>query len=285
MMLNRPMAAFVPVMGMAMLIAASLLGAATASAQTDARLAQVLASDHRSPAFAARDVYRNPAETLKFFGLQPGMTVVEVSPGAGGWYTEILAPYLRDTGKLYAAQFNPQSTVDYFRTSHAAFMEKLSAAPQIYNQVTVTAFELPNLTAIAPVVSADLVLTFRNVHSWYDRNGGDDGVLAAFRAFNQVLKPGGTLGIVEHRLPAGRPKADQAKSGYMLQAEVIRLAEQAGFTLTGISNINANPRDTADHPAGVWTLPPSLRLGETHQARYRAIGESDRMTLRFEKTR
>ena len=133
--------------------------------------------------------------------------------------------------------------------------------------------------------SADVVLTFRNVHSWYDRNGGDDGVLAAFRAFNQVLKPGGTLGIVEHRLPAGRPKSDQAKSGYMLQAEVIRLAEQAGFTLTGISNINANPRDTADHPAGVWTLPPSLRLGETHQDRYRAIGESDRMTLRFEKTR
>jgi len=275
MMLNKPIATVV--------LAASLFGAHSATAQPEARLAQALAADHRTPAFVARDVYRHPAETLTFFGLKPGMTVVEVSPGAGGWYTEILAPYLRGNGKLYAAQFNPESTVEYFRKSHASFMEKLAAAPQVYDEVTVTAFELPNLTEIAPVASADLVVTFRNVHSWYGRNGGDEGVLAAFQAFHKVLKPGGTLGIVEHRLPAGRPVTDQEKSGYMLQAEVIRLAEQAGFKLTGVSNINRNPNDTADHPEGVWTLPPSLRLGDQDKERYVAIGESDRMTLRFMK--
>lgn len=267
-----------------LLSSAAMFGAHTASA-ADARLTEVLASSHRTPEFAARDVSRHPAETLAFFGLKPNMTVVEVAPGAGGWYTEILAPYLRDHGKLYAAQFNPQSTVEYFRKSHVAYMEKLSAAPQIYDQVTVTAFELPNLTAIAPVSSVDLVVTFRNVHSWYGRNGGDEGVLAAFRTFHDVLKPGGTLGVVEHRLPAGRSETDQQGSGYMLQAEVIRLAEEAGFTLTGISNINANPRDTADHPEGVWTLPPGLRLGDKDRERYVAIGESDRMTLKFQKSR
>lgn len=268
----------------ALLVAAStLLGAHATAAAPDARLSEVLASSHRTPEFAARDGFRRPAETLEFFGLKPGMTVVEVSPGAGGWYTEILAPYLRGSGKLYAAHFNPESKVEYFRKSHTQFMDKIKAAPQIYDEMSVTTFELPNLTEIAPVASADLVVTFRNVHSWYGRNGGDEGVRAAFRTFHEVLKPGGTLGVVEHRLPAGRPVSAQDESGYMLQAEVIRLAEEAGFTLSGISNINANPRDTADHPEGVWTLPPSLRLGDKDRARYEAIGESDRMTLRFTK--
>lgn len=262
---------------------ALLASAATQAASTDTRLAEVLAAAHRTPDFVARDVYRRPAETLSFFGLKPEMTVVEISPGAGGWYTEILSPYLRNDGKLYAAHFNPGSAVEYFRTSHARFMDKVAAAPQVYDRMTVTAFELPGLTRIAPAGSADLVVTFRNVHSWYGRNGGDAGVLAAFQTFHKALKPGGTLGVVEHRLPAGRPKADQKDSGYMLQAEVIRLAEAAGFELAGISNLNANPRDTADHPEGVWTLPPSLRLGDKDRERYLAIGESDRMTLKFRK--
>ncbi len=266
------------------LLASSLLTLQTHAAAADERLAAVLASDHRTPAFVARDSFRRPAETLAFFGLKPGQTVVEVSPGAGGWYTEILAPYLRGNGKLYAAHFNPESDLEYFRTSHAKFMEKMAAAPQIYDEVTVTAFELPDLTNIAPDGSADLVVTFRNVHSWYDRNGGDAGPLAAFQTFHRVLKPGGVLGVVDHRLPHGRPVADQKGSGYLLQSEVIRLAEAAGFTLTGISNINANPRDTADHPEGVWTLPPALRLGDQDREKYIAIGESDRMTLRFQKS-
>lgn len=266
-----------------LLAGSAMFGTQAIAATPDERLAEVLASNHRTPAFVARDSFRRPAETLAFFGLKQGQTVVEVSPGAGGWYTEILAPYLRGNGKLYAAHFNPESDVEYFRSAHAKFMEKMVASPEIYDEVTVTAFELPDLTHIAPEASADLVVTFRNVHSWYDRNGGDTGALAAFQTFHRVLKPGGVLGVVDHRLPHGRPIADQKGSGYLLQSEVIRLAEQAGFTLTGISNINANPRDTADHPEGVWTLPPGLRLGDKDRDRYIAIGESDRMTLRFQK--
>lgn len=246
-------------------------------------LKAVLKGEHRSEAFVARDKYRNPKETLKFFGVKPKMTVVEIWPGGGGWYTEILAPYLRDKGKLYAAQFNPDSDIKYFQRGRKKFLEKIAAKPDIYDRVEVTTFDPPEHVDIAPPASADYVLTFRNVHNWYMYGSGEERLVSAFKAFYDVLKPGGLLGVVEHRLPASRPLSDQDKSGYMRQDYVIQIAEKVGFKLVDESEINANPKDTADHPKGVWTLPPSLRLKDKDRERYVAIGESDRMTLKFKK--
>lgn len=259
------------------LIACGAVQAQTGPLQT------AIGGDHRTPEFTERDRYRHPRETLEFFGVEPDMTVVEISPGAGGWYTEILAPYLREKGKLYAAQYNAGSTSEYYRESRRKFLAKLAEQPEVYDRVEVTTFNPPEYVDIAPPGSADRVLTFRNVHNWYMRGGGDERVLAAFKAFYRALKPGGVLGVVGHRLPVDRPLSDQAQSGYMRQDYVIGMAEKAGFTLAGKSEINANPKDTADHPEGVWTLPPSLRLGDEKREHYLAIGESDRMTLKFVK--
>ncbi|KAF0805437.1 hypothetical protein A167_03480 [Alcanivorax sp. S71-1-4] len=235
-----------------------------------------VANPHRSAEFVARDHARHPAETLRFFDVQPDMTVVEIWPGAG-WYSEILAPLLRDNGRYYAAHFGADSDVPFFQRSLDAYREKLAASPALYDQVTLTELAPPAATTVAPPGSADRVLTFRNVHNWAKAGQAE----AVFAAFYQALRPGGILGVVEHRAPAGRSFEDQIVSGYMTEAYVISLAEQAGFRLVERSEINANPRDTADHPAGVWTLPPSLRRGDNDRARYLAIGESDRMTLKF----
>lgn len=254
----------------------------TGPALADDPLRAAVDDPGRSATFVARDGYRNPYETLRFFGVQPHHTVVEISPG-GGWYTEILAPYLRESGQLYAAHFDPDSAVTYYQRSRKNFLDKLAGDPTRYDRVTVTAFAPPDLTDIAPAASADRVLTFRNVHNWYMRGKGEDTLNAAFAAFFRALKPGGVLGVVEHRLPADRPLADQDDSGYMREDVVIAAARAAGFQLEAQSNINANPLDTADHPAGVWSLPPSLRGGEDTAGHYLTIGESDRMTLRFVK--
>ncbi len=256
-------------------------GAMLANNLVAAPLDEVLTAEHRQDA-AQRDQYRHPAETLEFFDVQPDMTVVEIWPG-GGWYTDILAPYLRDQGKLYAAHFNPESDVEYFRKSRQKFEENLQAKPELFDQVAITTFDPPAMTDIAPAGSVDRVLTFRNVHNWYMRGGGDDRLGAAFSAFYKALKPGGILGVVDHRLAANRPLSDQDASGYMNEEYVIKVAEQAGFRLLDKSDINANPADTTLHPKGVWTLPPSLRLGEEKRDYYVSIGESDRMTLKFIK--
>ncbi|MGK2915687.1 MAG: class I SAM-dependent methyltransferase [Porticoccaceae bacterium] len=249
----------------------------------DTALKAVIAStDHRTPEFTARDGARHPYETLRFFGLHAGMTVVEIWPSTG-WYTEILAPYLREKGKLYAAHFPADTAVKYFRDNRTGFLAKLAAKPAVYDRVTVTSFNPPTAVDIAPAGSADLVLTFRNVHNWYMRGGGERNVVAAFAAMNRALKPGGVLGIVEHRLASHRGPAEQEQSGYMREDFVIRAAEQAGFRLVAKSEINANPHDTTDYPEGVWTLPPTLRLGPLDRERYVTIGESDRMTLKFVK--
>jgi predicted methyltransferase len=259
----------------------AVLWAASAQAGNDA-LEAVLEADHRKPENVERDEYRHPKETLAFFGVEPDMTVVEIWPG-GGWYTEILAPYLREEGTFYAAQFPEDTSVDYFKKIRKKYMDKLSAHPEVYDKVNITAFNPPGQVDIAPAGSADRVLTFRNVHNWYMRGGGEERTLAAFKAFHKALKPGGVLGVVDHRLPEDRPLSDQEQSGYMRQDYVIDIAEKAGFELADKSEVNANPKDTADHPEGVWTLPPTLRLGEEKREHYEAIGESDRMTLKFVK--
>lgn len=230
-----------------------------------------------------RDKYRHPLDTLEFFDVQPNMTVVEVWPGASGWYTEILAPYLRQHGKYYAAHFDPQSGSNYFRASRQLFINNIKSRPELYSKVQLTVFSPPDRVNFAPKESVDRILTFRNVHNWYMRGGGDANVIASFSAFYLALKPGGILGVVDHRLPLNRPLAEQEASGYMREDYVIAMAEIAGFKLLGRSEINANPKDFAQHPQGVWTLPPVLRLGDEDRDKYIEIGESDRMTLKFIK--
>ena len=239
----------------------------------------VVDGSHRSADNRGRDGYRHPVPTLMFLGVQPCDTVVELWPGAGGWYTEILAPLVRDCGKLYTAQFAPDSDVAYFKKSRQAYEQKLVASPAIYDKITVTTLQAPEHLAIAPAGSADKVLTFRNVHNWLKAGVADQVFAAAFTA----LKPGGVFGVVEHRADASASMAEMVKSGYVSEQTVITLAEAAGFLLLDSSEVNANPKDNHHHPEGVWTLPPSLRLGEQQQARYLAIGESDRMTLKFGK--
>jgi predicted methyltransferase len=243
-------------------------------------LEHAVQSNERSDKNSARDQYRHPVETLAFFGFKPDMTVVEISPG-GGWYSEILAPALQDHGLYYAAHYPSDSSVGFYQRSLSGFKSKV-AEDKRFSKVKITEFLPLTHVDVAPEGTADMVLTFRNVHNWY--MGKDKtGALSAFKAFYKALKPGGTLGVVEHRLAETRADEDQKTSGYMKQSYVVDLAKQAGFELVASSEINANPKDTADHPKGVWTLPPSLRLGEQDAEKYKAIGESDRMTLKFKK--
>lgn len=235
----------------------------------------------RSAVNKARDVHRHPYETLSFFDVKADSTVVEISPG-GGWYSEILAPLLKEKGKYYAAHQPADATSEYAKKTRAAYLEKLAADP-VYSAVTVTGFAPDKFYEVAPAGSADVVLTFRNLHNWYEKDKGEASLLTAFKTFHAALKPGGVLGIVEHRLPEAKLKTDWTESGYMPQSMVVKVAQQAGFVLDGTSEVNANPKDTADHPQGVWTLPPVLALKDQDKAKYMAIGESDRMTLKFRK--
>lgn len=228
-----------------------------------------------------RDEYRNPQQTLRFFGVKPEMTVVEILPG-GGWYTDILAPLLKEKGQLYAAHFLiDSSSRPYFVNARKRFEERVTNhAP--YQKIKVTSFHPTKALEIAPANSADMVLTFRNVHNWYMRQG-QTGLENAFKAFAKALKKGGTLGVVEHRLPESSPDEMQKESGYMKQSWVVKAAEKAGFKLVSESEVNSNPLDSANHPDGVWTLPPRLLAPAEKHSSYLAIGESDRMTLKFVK--
>ena len=255
--------------------------AATAAAeQTDAALASVLKGTWRSEANAARDAYRHPAETLAFFGVTPGETVLEITPG-GGWYAEILAPYLHDNGQYLAGVADPGAYPegkdrDYYQRGKTRLETKFSESPAQYGKAKVALFA-PNAPVFGAPNSVDTVLTFRNVHNWRG-SGQAEGM---FKGFYEVLKPGGVLGVVEHRAKADVPVED--KSGYVGEAQVIAMAEAAGFKLEAKSEVNANPLDTKDHPKGVWTLPPSNSHDAADAAKYKAVGESDRMTLRFVK--
>ncbi len=225
----------------------------------------------RTPENMKRDIYRHPLETLTFFEIEPHMSVVEIAP-SGGWYTEILAPFLAAKG-TYIISEAPADPNGYTK----ARVEWMKNNPQIAAGTRITAFQPPLMIEVAEENSVDRVLTFRNVHNW----PGDEGKQAAFNGFFKALKPGGILGVVEHRAST-KTKYDP-KSGYMLEADVIKFAEKSGFKLLGKSEVNANPKDTTNYPDGVWTLPPRLRLGDKDKAKYLAIGESDRMTLKFVK--
>lgn len=265
------------------LVSMSLLALSPASqAQSTEAIQAAVASGHRTVANVARDPARRPVETLSFFGVLPTDTVVEISPG-GGWYTEILAPLLRDKGVLYAAGPDPQSTQAGAQRAAARFKAKLDAIPGVYDKVKLSVFDpAGGKLDIAPAGTADKVLTFRNVHNWMAM-GDEAKTRAVFAAAFTALKSGGVFGVVEHRLPANRAQEPKAPSGYVHQAYVVKMAESVGFKLAAASEINANPRDTADHENGVWALPPTFANRDKDRAKYAAIGESDRMTLRFVK--
>ena len=233
---------------------------------------------HRSDSNKARNESRHPIATLEFFGLQKDMTVVEILP-ATGWYTEIIAPYVAAEGKLYAAHFSPNSALTYAARSLEGFEEKVTGNPEIYGKITIRHIDPPYEVIIAPPASADLAMTFRNVHNWI--MAGQE--LEYFETFYAALKPGGILGVVEHRALPGSSMEIMETTGYVTEAYVIEIAEKAGFEFVASSEINANPKDLTDYPAGVWTLPPSYRLGDDDRDEYTAIGESDRMTLKFRK--
>ncbi len=259
--------------------------AATTSAavkpDAGALLDAAIAGDHRTPEEKARDAWRHPKETLAFFGVAPDMTVVEVWPG-GGWYTKILAPYLRSGGGVYYAAHRDPTSSERAAEAVQKFKDAYADA-SLYGEVRVTS--LAEGADIAPPGTADVVLTFRNVHNWMSAGDAD----ANFKAFYRALKPGGVLGVVEHR--ANEDAGADISSGYVKTSTVKALAEGAGFVFVEASEINANPKDTKDHPFGVWTLPPVRRSSESpgqedpgfDRAKYDAIGESDRMTLKFVK--
>ncbi len=270
-------------LAVALLAAASSAPALAAEAATapDSALKAAIANPARTPDNVKRDAHRHPYETLTFFGIKPTMTVVELAPG-GGWYTEILAPYLRDNGKLIAAGATPESKTPIVARSGERFKARLDANPAVYGKVQLGAFEPSNgVFNYAAKGSADMVLTFRNLHNW--AAGGDEKLKTLLASVHTALKPGGVFGVVEHRLPASKTQDATASSGYMHEAYVIKLVESAGFKLAAKSEVNANPKDTADHKNGVWALPPTYANKDEDRAKYAAIGESDRMTLKFVK--
>lgn len=243
--------------------------------------------EHRSESNRARNEHRNPVDTLTFFGLEPDMTVIEIWPG-GGWYTEVLAPVLRDEGRLIVADFPEETESDYLSRVSEAYRAKLEAEPAIYDQVAVIGFGKAGRFDLGSPGSADMVLLPRQLHNLIR----DESLEEVLAAIHEVLKPGGVLGVVQHRAPEDAVPESEDRSGYVREGYVVEQAEAAGFRLDARSEINANPNDDADHPMGVWSLPPSLAVCRDIEedeekaeceAEWRAIGESDRMTLRFVK--
>ncbi len=255
----------------------------------EARIEQAMLGDHRSAANTARNRYRHPVGTLTFLGLEDGMTVMEIWPG-GGWYTEVLAPVMRHHGQFIVAGYDVDipDQPEYRYRLQLDLMDKFSAAVGVYDQVAITAFSPPESASLGEAESVDLVLTFRNTHGWVSSGTAE----SIFAEFARVLKPGGILGLVQHRAGKKTDPKVSAETGYVAEETVIALARGAGLYLESRSEVNANPADTKDYQGGVWTLPPGLALcrdieGEDEIAscreQYQAIGESDRMTLKFRK--
>jgi len=252
--------------------------AATSSRQSTAEaLTGILAADYRAQENRARDRYRHPKETLLFFGIRPEMSVLEVWPEPG-WYTEVIAPLVRDKGKYYAAVIAADPESKYITQRLEKYRQKLAERADLYDHVAVVSFPADGSDAVPPA-SLDMVVTFRNIHNWMSRGS----TAQAFATMYRALRPGGVLGVVEHRGNPAVAQDPQAKSGYVNEDYAIKLIEAQGFRLVGKSQVNANPRDTKDYEQGVWTLPPTYRLGDKDHDKYAAIGESDRFTLRFVK--
>ena len=262
-----------------LLLSSSALAASPTFAE---RVALNMEGQHRSDTNMARNQYRHPVETLAFFGIEDGMTVMEIWPG-GGWYTEILAPAMRDHGNLILATWDTkvEGQPAYRYRLPKEMEEKFARHPEVYDQVTVVYFSPPKSASLGEPDSIDAIVTFRNAHGWV----GDGLAEGIFTEFARVLKPGGILGVVQHRAMEGADAAVTAKKGYVSEAAVIELASNAGLVLEAKSEVNANPNDSKDYPEGVWTLPPSYELEDVDREKYAAIGESDRMTLRFRKSR
>lgn len=241
-------------------------------------LADSLGGANRTPNNRARDRWRAPRESIAFLGVQPHHTVVEILPGSVGYWLEILAPYLKDNGRYIAAGRGEDEQRPSYIADHERLLARLAADPAAYGKVEVTRFS-PRRREAAPAGAADYVLTFRNLHNWIDRNEID----GALEAFHKALKPGDVLGVSDHRGRTDMSQDAQMKTGYIRQDYAVALIEKAGFRLAGTSEAKANPKDTKDHPAGVWTLPPSFRLKDKDRGRYAAIGESDRFLLKFVK--
>ncbi len=254
----------------------TVLLTASGGVQAAPGLTEIAEGEHRAAENRARNTWRRPVETLEFFGLKKGQTVAEIWP-AGGWYTEVIAPYLHDDGQYIAAHWDPGSDNEFVRTGVEKYQAKLAEYPDLYGNVRMAVLMHPDQMNFVPEASVDMVVAFRNIHNWMGRDYAD----AMFASMYRALKPGGTLGIVEHR---GNPDVAQdtkATSGYVNEDYAIAMAEKAGFKFVAKSEINANPKDSKDYKTGVWTLPPTLRAGDEPQ--YREIGESDRFTLKFVK--
>jgi predicted methyltransferase len=248
-----------------------------ALAADDGHLKAAIAGDHRPADEKARDQYRHPYESLSFFGIRPDMTVLEIYPG-GGWYTQILAPYLKDKGQLIAAVYdrNPKTQKEWMPKYNKQFTDGFVGKPDVYGNIQIVDLVPPDSVDLAPAGSVDMILDFRNVHNWIDPDG--EKVTAGWF---KALKKGGVVGIIEHRRRVNKPH--DADSGYVHEKRIVKLMAKSGFKLEASSEVNGNPKDTSDHPEGVWTLPPSLALGADKSAEYLEIGESDRMTLKFVK--
>ena len=261
----------------AIALAGAALCAPGATLAQQAGLAEQIASPHRSATNRARDIWRKPLETTSFFGVEPQHRVVEILPGSGAYWLEFLAPYLRERGLYVAANRDENAGAPYVE-DHKRLLAKLAADPARYDKVLVTKFQA-DLHEIAPPASADFVLTFRNLHNWIDRNE----IEGSLRAFHKALKPGGVLGVGDHRGRSDMTQEAQMRSGYVRQDFAIDIIQKGGFKLAETSEVKANPRDSKDHENGVWSLPPTYRGGDKDREKYAAIGESDRFLLKFIK--
>jgi len=245
-------------------------------ANTDSKLLDIITADHRTSNYVSRDVYRHPLETLAFFGINDSMTVVEITPGSG-WYSEIIAPYLKNRGNYIAAGYDPDSK-DY-GGSAKRLINKFKTDPESFAKANISIMHPPHKVRFAKKSSVDMVVSFRNTHNWHEKGQSD----MVFSEIYRALKPGGVFGIVQHRADADKTADTSGKSGYLKQLDVINIAEKAGLILVASSEINANIKDTTNHPDGVWSLLPSLKGVKSGKYSYRSIGESDRMTLKFIK--